>query len=1079
MRIKKVNGKKIWSFVIAMAMVIGILPQMTMPVQAAGEVQPVYGVMKNDGFVYATNSDNTKIDGAKISKKTITNLFVADGVKEIVEAAFGGCTSLTTVTMPNVTTINDAAFSRCESLITVEMPNATKIGEGAFGYCKALTTIQMTKVTEIMCGAFSSCTHLTNITLGANPPTVGPSAFIDCPADRILTIDGGTSAAVKTYKDDVGYSDYYKKWYGWTLPAPIVSYGFWVGGVLVTSANANNITGDGIEGKVTYDAGTSTLTLDNATIEGYHTGENYSAGIYGNSALKIALEGENKIDFSGASVSYGSYGIFIKLGELELSGTVGGSDSLTVTSGKASWESSAICAYDITTITDCTVEAIGGAANGEHARSFGLLINNVVINNSTVTAIGGNASFGSFGIGTSLGMTITNSTVKATGGAATGTNSGSYGIAGQLTSITNSTVTAIGNSRALSSPYSGDAIASYNVNGKDPAPEKYNPNNNYSYKWFQSGSGAVSTTHTVSFIGGDGATGIAPTQADTAENGKFILPSQNTLAKTGYTFAGWNDGTKTYQPTESYTMPAKAVTFTAQWTKDGTPPATKTYTVTYNANGGTGTILPQTTDVGTTTTLTTNTFTRTGYTFKEWNTKADGKGTSYTNSLPTQPAGTTVTLYAQWTKDGTPATKTYTVTYNANGGSGTILPQVTNVGTTTTIATNTFQRTGHTFAGWNTLANGKGNSYTNSLPSQTAGTTVTLYAQWTEITYEVTGTVTDDKDVVVSGATVMLMKGNKQTGETATTGSDGKFAIVNVPNGTYNLVVSKGDITVTTIIVISSADKATGTIKLPSGKTNSIVDVKPNTPQIVVGNLENQFADADKDIATNGGSVEIKLTAEGKTASTAPKASDILATASSNGKTVGQFIDLSVLKTVTPNAGVATATPLKELQDLVEIFIPLDTALQGKSEYVIYRYHGTGVDTITTVANADGEMIALVDNNTTIKLTVKKFSTYAIAYKNTPTGGGGSTGGGSTGGTTGGEPEKPEIVKPVPPVEKPIPPVVKPKPPIVKPLPPKKPAKSPQTGDNTPLEFPITLGTLGLALMALGLYLKRKQQSAE
>ena len=141
----------------------------------------------------------------------------------------------------------------------------------------------------------------------------------------------------------------------------------------------------------------------------------------------------------------------------------------------------------------------------------------------------------------------------------------------------------------MNAPYVGSAKAraSTNVSGKDPVT--YDPNNFQLYKWFQTGSGGASpTTYNVSFNGGVGTTGTAPTQAPTAAGGTFNLP-QNPFTKTGYTFAGWNDTANTYQPNESYTMPAKAVTFTAQWTKDGTPPATKTYTVTYNANGGTGT----------------------------------------------------------------------------------------------------------------------------------------------------------------------------------------------------------------------------------------------------------------------------------------------------------------------------------------------------------------------------------------------------------------------------------------------------------------------------------------------------------
>lgn len=75
------------------------------------------------------------------------------------------------------------------------------------------------------------------------------------------------------------------------------------------------------------------------------------------------------------------------------------------------------------------------------------------------------------------------------------------------------------------------------------------------------------TTYDVAFVGGEGATGSAPTQAATAAGGKFNLPN-NPFTKTGYTFAGWNDGTNTYAANAEYTMPAKAVTFTAQWTAD-------------------------------------------------------------------------------------------------------------------------------------------------------------------------------------------------------------------------------------------------------------------------------------------------------------------------------------------------------------------------------------------------------------------------------------------------------------------------------------------------------------------------------
>jgi len=59
---------------------------------------------------------------------------------------------------------------------------------------------------------------------------------------------------------------------------------------------------------------------------------------------------------------------------------------------------------------------------------------------------------------------------------------------------------------------------------------------------------------------------MAPTMASKAAGESFTLPA-NTFTREGYTFAGWSDGTKTYAAGATYTMPAHAVTFTAQWTK--------------------------------------------------------------------------------------------------------------------------------------------------------------------------------------------------------------------------------------------------------------------------------------------------------------------------------------------------------------------------------------------------------------------------------------------------------------------------------------------------------------------------------
>ena len=78
-------------------------------------------------------------------------------------------------------------------------------------------------------------------------------------------------------------------------------YGLEVAGIGVTSENASNITGPGITGKVSFDPGTRTLTLDNATIEG-DIFENT-----GNSSLIIELKGSNTIKgFAAINMRTGS-----------------------------------------------------------------------------------------------------------------------------------------------------------------------------------------------------------------------------------------------------------------------------------------------------------------------------------------------------------------------------------------------------------------------------------------------------------------------------------------------------------------------------------------------------------------------------------------------------------------------------------------------------------------------------------------------------------------------------------------------------------------------------------------------------
>ncbi len=90
-------------------------------------------------------------------------------------------------------------------------------------------------------------------------------------------------------------------------------------------------------------------------------------------------------------------------------------------------------------------------------------------------------------------------------------------------------------------------------------------------------------------------------------------------------------------------------------------PVVTSYTVTFNGNGSTsGTMANETNSAPTA--LSTNTFTRSGYSFTGWNTAANGTGTAYADGAA-YPFSASVTLYAQWSAVVT----SFTVTFNGNG----------------------------------------------------------------------------------------------------------------------------------------------------------------------------------------------------------------------------------------------------------------------------------------------------------------------------------------------------------------------------------------------------------------------------
>jgi uncharacterized repeat protein (TIGR02543 family) len=150
-----------------------------------------------------------------------------------------------------------------------------------------------------------------------------------------------------------------------------------------------------------------------------------------------------------------------------------------------------------------------------------------------------------------------------------------------------------------------------------------------------------------------------------------------------------------------------------------------TYSVTYNANGGTGAPASQTKIHDISLTLSSIQPTRNGYTFIGWGTySTDTAPDYYPGETYTGNAG--LTLYAIW-QSNSPVT--YTVSYNANGGTGAPASQTKTYGVTLTLSSVTPSRSGYTFLGWSTSSTASSPTYYPG-GSYAANASATLYAVW-------------------------------------------------------------------------------------------------------------------------------------------------------------------------------------------------------------------------------------------------------------------------------------------------------------------------------------------------------------
>ena len=329
-----------------------------------------------------------------------------------------------------------------------------------------------------------------------------------------------------------------------------------------------------------------------------------------------------------------------------------------------------------------------------------------------------------------------------------------------------------------------------------------------------------------------------------------------------------------------------------------------------------------------------------------------------------------------------PEPETYTITYNSNGGTGTMAAGTAIKDVPFVLPACGFMAPeGKVFDTWHI----GGTSGISVKPGEqytfTADTVV--QAVWKDAPskpeYTITGSVLQD-GAGVPDAIVTLMRGTI-TVAAERTDANGRFMFSGVPVGTYNLKAEKDGITKTAKQEITSGSAGL-TIILPNGRTNSVVEVKNDeTPPVVVGGLDQIFTDTsiytpeDQEAVGNGGVVEFKLTVEKQDA---PPEAVQIETVKKDNETVALYLDLTLTKTVTHSDGTGTNAEIPEIGTLIETIIPLPAEMQGRASYTVYRVHNGVAEPLPQ--DNGSEYYTVSSDKTSISIFARKYSTYAIAW---------------------------------------------------------------------------------------------------
>jgi len=376
-----------------------------------------------------------------------------------------------------------------------------------------------------------------------------------------------------------------------------------------TIANVHGLIGDSVgiraNGNITIQ-GSGTLTVTAGEAE-------YSSGIYAD-AGDITISG-GTVTATGGEAEYSS--------GIDADGVTITGGTVTATGGKAATNSRGIDAYTNVTISGGTVTATGGETTHDSWGSNGIDADGVTISGGTVTATGGKAAANSCGIYAYTNVTITGGTLTVTAGTAEQISCGIYGYTN--VTITGGTVTATGGEAEYSCGIDSDGVTisggTVTATGGKAATNSY----------------GIYAINNVTISGGHVTAQTVSTTA-TTESALNVAPDLSSY--TGYRWRTSASGDFTSSADTAYTY-RESDTY-VEFSQGAAP---TTYTVRFNANGGSGEMTDVTDVSGDYTLPTTTTFTApSGKQFAGWATSASGTVITDTTITVTEDT----TLYAVW-----------------------------------------------------------------------------------------------------------------------------------------------------------------------------------------------------------------------------------------------------------------------------------------------------------------------------------------------------------------------------------------------------------------------------------------------